>query len=131
MARILGTTSQPTPHTHSVALYLTLFWLSWPLAACSAVLWLRKYPRRSIKLWQSGRGWQSTTFLLAAVMVGVYGGVNLALRYHRGGWLIPALFVPLSLIATAAPIRIRRWQLRHSLTQPAGLESSTTTPPTA
>lgn len=35
MARILGTTSQPTPHTHSVALYLTLFWLSPPRVSSS------------------------------------------------------------------------------------------------
>jgi len=109
-----------------VALNLTLIGLGWLLAACSAVLWLRKYPGRRI-----GRGYPETqrgrpldVLGLAGLPLGAYGGTGLQVRYDWGWWVVPAVYVPLFLIGIAAPILIRRWQLRHSATQPTGLDSS-------
>ncbi len=113
-----------------MALYLSLIGFGWLLAACSAVLWLRRHPGRTFKLKESDQGWQST-LLVAAIGAGAYGGVNLVLRYHWGGWLVPAVYVPLFVIGTAAPILTRRWQLRHSTRQTSGLDSSAGIPPTA
>lgn len=52
-------------------------------------------------------------------------------RVPLGLWVVPTVYVPLILIGTAAPILLRRWQLRHSVTEPAGLDSSAEIPPTA
>ncbi len=68
--------------------------------------------------------WRSSTLLVAAVVAGAYGGSGLQVRYDWGWWVVPAVYVPLFLIGIAAPILIRRWQLRHSATQPTGLDSS-------
>lgn len=110
-----------------MALYLTLIGLGWLLAAGLAVLWLRRHPGRTSRLEQSDRRWQSTTLLVAAVGAGAYGGSGLQTRYHWGWWVVPAVYVPLFLIA-AAPILTRRWQLRHSTRQPDGLDRSAGVP---
>jgi len=116
-----------------MALDLTLIGLGWLLAAGSAVLWLRKYPGQRI-----GRGYPETrrgrpldVLGVAGFAPGAYGGTGLQNRYEWGWWVVPAVYVPLFLIWTAAPILTRRWQLRHSTRQPGGLDSSAGMPPTA
>lgn len=116
-----------------MALYLSLIGLGWVLAAGSAVLWLRKYPGQRI-----GRGYPETrrgrpldVLELAGFAPGAYGGTGLQNRYHWGSWVILAVYVPLLLIGVAAPILIRRCQLRHSAAPAAGLDSSAGASPTA
>lgn len=109
---------------------IILIGLGWLLAAGSAVLWLRRYPGWTSTLKQSDRGWQSTTLLAAAVGAGAYAGSGLQTRYHWGWWVVPAVYVPLFLIA-AAPILTQRWQLRHSTRQPDRLDTSAGVPPAA
>ncbi len=108
-----------------MALYLNLIGLGWLLAAASGMLWLRENPGRRMRRRDSPKpSWRSSTLLVAAVVAGAYGGSGLQVRYDWGWWVVPAVYVPLFLIGIAAPILIRRWQLRHSATQPTGLDSS-------
>lgn len=100
-----------------MALDLILIGLGWLLAAGSAVLWLRKYPGQRI-----GRGYPETRrgrpldlLGLAGIAPGAYGGTGLQVRHDGGWWVVPAVLVLLVLIGTAAPILIRRWQLRSSV----------------
>ena len=116
-----------------MALNLTVIGLSWLLAACSAVLWLRKYPGRPI-----GRGHPETrrgrpldVLGLAGIPLVAWAGSNLQERYHWGWWVIPVVYVPLFAIGVAAPILTRRWQLRRSTTPTSSLDSSPPTPPVA
>ena len=118
-------------NTGLVAIYLSAIGLGWLLAACSAVLWLRKYPGRRIgrRHPETHAGRPLLVLWLAGLALGAYGGSGLQTRYHQGLWVVPAVYVPLLLIGAAAPILIRRWQLRHAAT-PVGLDGSRGLPPT-
>lgn len=113
-----------------MALYLTLIGLGWLLAAASAVLWFRKYPGQRLgRRYPSTRRGRPLDLLgLAGIAPGAYGGSALQTRYHWGLWVVPAVYVPLFFLGTAAPILLRRWQLPRT-PEPAGIDSSAGVPP--
>lgn len=110
-----------------MALYL--IGLGWLLAAASAVLWLRQHPGQRLgrRYLATRQGRPLTVLGLAGIAPAAYGGSGLQTRYHWGWWVVPAVYVPLFFLGTAAPILFRRWQLRRTA-EPADIDNSAVTP---
>jgi len=116
-----------------VTLDIILIGLGWLLAGGSAVLRLRENPGLRPRGNSVKPSRRFNALFFAASMLAAFGGSGIQHRHQHWGffWVVLAVMLPLGLLASGVPWIVRRWQLRHSATQPAALDRSAEVPPTA